>query len=97
MKQYYENRTTIVQSREKILDPESPVFVVCPNPPFKASYFRNQGLDKFGHLKSFFWVMPDTENLVQNGTSEAIDIYMNMSYILGSDIQILVYQFKLSF
>ena len=95
--QYYENRTTIVQSREKILDPESPVLLLCPNPPFKASYFKNQGLDEFGHHERFFWIMHDPQNLVQNGTAEPIDIYMNMSYILGSDFKILVYQFKLSF
>ena len=97
IKKYIEKRTTIVQSRENISNPESPVFIMCVDPPYKASYLREEikNWNDFGHLEKFFWTMPNSIDLIKNGTSEVIDIYMNMSHILGLDLQIFVYQFKM--
>ena len=94
---YIEKRTTIVQSRENKSNRESPVFIICVDPPLKASYLKEQiqNLNNFGYLEKFFWTMPNTTDLIKNGTSEVIDIYMNMSHILGLDLQIFVYQFHL--
>ena len=33
---------TISQKREIITQPESPVLVLCPEPPFKKSFFKQQ-------------------------------------------------------
>ena len=91
LSQYFDKRTTIVESRKDILNSESPILILCPDPPFKASYFRNQSLNKIPFLERYFWMMPASQDLVQNGTAKAIDIYMNMSYILGSDFYVFVH------
>ena len=91
LNQYNEKRTTIVESRKQVSMPESPVFILCPDPPFKASFFSNQSLNNNPQLERYFWMLPGSQELVQNGSSEAINIYMNMSYILGFDFQVFVH------
>ena len=40
LKQYGDKKTTISESKENLPQIESPDFVVCPDPPFKTSFFR---------------------------------------------------------
>lgn len=40
LKQYGDKKTTISESKENVSQIESPDFVVCPDPPFKTSFFR---------------------------------------------------------
>ena len=86
--QYGRKDKTIAQKRENISQPESPVLVLCPDPPFKASFFKQFGLKKSPASEKYFWVMQMHWQMVENYTSTgstAMDIYMNMSYHLGTD------------
>ena len=44
LKQYVKKRTIIVQTRENIPLLESPVFVICTNPPFKPTFSEINGV-----------------------------------------------------
>ena len=83
--QYGRKDKTIAQKRENISQPESPVLVLCPDPPFKASFFKQFGLKKSPASEKYFWVMQMHWQMVENYTSTAMNFYMNMSYQLGSD------------
>ena len=94
LKQYSDKKTTIAQMQEEILEPESPIFVACPDPPFKTSYFRKFGINDTG-AERYFWVLPiHQQKLFGNSSPEALDTFMNMSYKLGSDWQINLAQHK---
>ena len=67
---------------------KSPVFVACPDPPFKASFFRANGVNETSGAVKYFWIHPKYKNLLKNNTSIAMDIFMNMTYQLGSEWQI---------
>ena len=86
--QYEKKSKTIAQKREYIAQPESPVLVLCPDPPFKASFFKQFGLKKSPASEKYFWVTdihwPMVESYTSTG-STAMDVYMNMSYQLGTD------------
>ena len=86
--QYGKKRTTIAQMREDIDKFESPVFVACPDPPFKASFFNNYGVNDTSGAVKYFWIFPPYQKLLGNNTSTAMDVYMNMTYQLGSEWQI---------
>ena len=38
LEEFYKGRTTMAQSQE-VSDPDHPVLVACPDPPFKQSFF----------------------------------------------------------
>ena len=88
LNQYSKKDKTIAQKRENIAHPESPVLVLCPDPPFKESFFKQFGLKKSPASEKYFWVAdvhwPMVENYTSTG-STAMDVYMNMSYQLGTD------------
>ena len=48
--QYDKKDKTIAQKRENIAHPESPVLVLCPDPPFKASFFEQFYGNRMGNL-----------------------------------------------
>ena len=50
---YMKKSTTIVERQEDIIEMKSPVFVLCPDPPFKTSFFRHN-LSKLILTKSTF-------------------------------------------
>ena len=85
LEQYEKKSKTIAQKREDITQPESPVLVLCPDPPFKTSFFKQFGEKKDPGAEKFFWVVSDHWQMVENYNSTAMDVYMNMSYQLGSD------------
>ena len=88
LNQYSKKDKTIAQKRENIAHPESPVLVLCPDPPFKASFFQQFGENKTPGSEKYFWVASPHWKTVENYTSTgstAMDIYMNMSYHLGTD------------
>ena len=96
LNQYGKKDKTIAQKRENITQPESPVIVLCPDPPFKKSYFRQFGKNKTTGSERFFWIWDSSSQLpmVENYNSTAMDIYMNMSYQLGLDWNISLPKFK---
>ena len=83
--QYGRKSKTIAQKRENIAQPESPILVLCPGPPFKKSFFKRFGEKKYPGAEKFFWVVSNHWQMVENYNSTAMNIYMNMSYQLGSD------------
>ena len=97
LRQYGKKDKTIAQKRENIAQPESPVLVLYPDPPFKASFFEQFGEKKIIGAENFFWVASPQWQMVVNHTSTALDIYMNMSYQLGTDWNISLVSYLDSF
>ena len=95
VRNYAKGSTTIVQRQEEILDSnsKSPVFVLCVDPPFKTSFFRDLGINKTNGAEKYFWAHPMYENIFENRTFHAMDIYTDMSYHLEDDLNIFVYHF----
>jgi hypothetical protein len=85
--------TTIGQMRQSIEEFKSPIYVACVDPPFKASFFKKNGANETSGAVKYFWaVLPAYQKLLENTSYSAMDIYMNMTYQLGSDWNIhLVY------
>ena len=88
LEQYGKKSTTIGQLRENIKDFESPIYVACVDPPFKESFFINNGVEETTGAVKYFWVFPAYQKLLENTEYSLMDIYMNMTYKLGSDWQI---------
>ena len=94
LNQYSKKDKTIAQKREDVTHPESPVLVLCPDPPFKKSYFKQFGKNKTVGAERYFWINPTSWKMVENYPSTAMDIYMNMSYQLGLDWNISLYNLE---
>ena len=92
LEQYAHKKTTISESKEEMFQIKSPDFVVCLDPPFKTSFFKEHGMNKSSSAERFFWALPIHWQKFENHFPDydAIDIYMNMSYKLGLDWQILL-------
>ena len=88
LEQFSDKKTTIAQMKEEITEPVSPIFVVCPYPPFKNSYFREIGGMNNTGAEKYFWILPIHQQIFGNNSPEALDTFMNMSYKHGSDWQI---------
>ena len=76
LRDFVKGRTSIVQSQE-VADPDDPVLVVCPDPPFKPSFFEEQGIG----LNPFFWKGGGSKfrgirEKLENGTS-MMNLYLN--------------------
>ena len=56
---FAKGRTTIAQSQEEE-NPDQPVLVACPDPPFKPSFFKEQGIG----FNPNFWVKPSKTSKV---------------------------------
>ena len=90
---YRKSSTTIVQRQEEIYDPKSPVFVICPDPPFKTSFFRDLGVSNAKAADKYFWVHSMFWDVFENNSFNAMEAYMNMSYKLELDWNIFLYHF----
>ena len=88
---YMKKSTTIVERPEEIIEMKSPVFVLCPDPPFKTSFFRDLDPNKTKGAENFFWVHPMFHTIFDNKSVSAMEIYTNMSYQLGVDINMFLY------
>ena len=97
LSQYGKKDKTIAQKRENIAQPESPALVLCPDPPFKASFFEQFGEKKIIGAENFFWVASPQWQMVANHPSTPLDIYTNMSYQLGTDWNISLLSYLSSF
>ena len=90
VKQFAKKSKTIAQKSEDITQPESPVLVLCPYPPFKKSFFKQFGKNKGLGAEIYFWSVDVHWQMLENYNSTAMDIYMNMSYQLSLDWNITV-------
>ena len=87
IEQFTKGSTTISQTPKKLSKLELPVFMFCPDPPFKRSFFKNHNVTNLG-VEKFFWTFPHTKKKFKNHL--ASELYMKMSHHLGSDWKILM-------
>ena len=61
LEQYGKKSTTIGQMRQNIniSDFNSPIYVTCVDPPFKESFFINNGVSETSGATKYFWMIPD--------------------------------------
>ena len=92
LKTYGRKSTTISQKSEilNLTQLDLPVLVLCPDPPFKKSFFKQFGKNKSMGVEKYFWSFDVHWPMVENYYSIAMDVYMNMSYQLGLDWNISV-------
>ena len=88
---YGKKDKTVAQKREIITHRESPVLVLCPDPPFKKSFFKQFGENKIVGAERYFWSVDVHWKMLENYNSTAMDVYMNMSYQLGLDWNISIF------
>ena len=90
--QYNRGRTTMAESIRAADELEYPVFIICPQPGFKLSYFKEMrnltGSNRIG-IENFLWKQKYYRNVLENASSIP-EMYMDMSYILGEDFEIHV-------
>ena len=91
--EFFKRRTTIAQSQE-LVDPDDPVLVACPYPPFKPSFFKEQGIG----FDANFWKLSDPRFIsirskLEMGSS-MMNLYKNMSYKLVTDWNISILKDK---
>ena len=53
LEKFTDGATTIVESPKKGAKPSPPVLMICPDPPFKPSYFKKHNLVDAGIEKYF--------------------------------------------
>ena len=93
--EFFKGRTSIAQSQENI-DPHDPVLVACVEPPFKPSFFKDHGLG----FHPYFWAITTPEyaglreKLEKNSSMK--EVYMNMSYVIGRDLNISIVKPKIN-
>ena len=91
IEQFTKGSTTISQSPTDLSKLDPPIFILCPDPPFKPSFFKNHGIRSLGAVK-YFWF----QKYFYKGfeTHSALDLYMKMSHQYGSDWKILLLDFR---
>ena len=90
IEQFTKGSTTISQSPKDLAELDSPIFILCPDPPFKPSFFKNHGVRSLGVVK-YFWF----QKYFYRGfeTHSALDLYMKMSHQYGTDWKFLLLHF----
>ena len=86
--QYYKEKTTMAQTRINTSHLDPPVIVACADPPFKTSFFKEHGFNKTGEMRKYFWMYRMWKNKLKKTFSTEEEMYMKMSYHLGSDWRI---------
>ena len=86
--QYYEEKTIMAQTRKDTSHLNPPIFVACPDPPFKTSFFKEKGFNNTGEMSQYFWKFRYYKNKLKKTLSTEEEMYMKMSYHLGSDWRI---------
>ena len=87
IEQFTKGSTTISQTPKKLSKLKPPILMFCPDPSFKASFFKNHSVRSLGAEK-YFWNFQHIQESFKNHL--ALDLYMKMSYHLGSDWKILM-------
>ena len=87
IEQFTKGSTTIAQTPETLPKLEPPIFIFCPDPPFKPSFFKSHSVKSLG-VEKYFWLFGYNFNTFENYS--AFDLHMKMSHQLGSDWKILM-------
>ena len=90
---YLKGSTTIVETQENISEAKSPIFMICPDPPFKPSFFADLNISNTMGAEKYFWSHPYYQSFFEKDSFVAIDFYMNMSYHLGLDMKMFLYDY----
>ena len=93
LEQYNEKRTTMAESIKHSKDLDYPVFVFCPEPGFKPSFFKKMKWDQKPGAEKFIWKYSGYTKLLEN-VSSFPDVYENMSYVFGVDWTITLVPFS---
>ena len=86
---YQKGITTMGERQEEIKfdDPRFyPIIIICPEPGFKTSYFDERKIPT--GMKKFFW---KNDKYLKNIDSDIVNTYEDMSYKLGIDWNIHVW------
>ena len=80
--------TTMGERIEEIENLIWPVMILCPEPGFKPSFFKNYGLDELtletAGIEKYFWILKRYRKQFENDTSMP-KIFQNMSFVFGKD------------
>ena len=95
IEQFAKGSTTISQTPKNLSKLETPIFIFCPDPSFKHSFFKSHNIRSLGTEK-YFWMESTFTNYLINKfeNHSALDLYMNMSHQYGSDWKILLLDFR---
>ena len=85
---------TVYLRQEKVEEYSAPVLIACPEPAFKPSFFKENKLTLLS-IEKIFWSDEQQRNRFENYTS-MLPVYMNMSYELGLDWEIAMFEFRYS-
>ena len=91
IEQFTKGSTTISLTSKNLSQLEPPIFILCPDPPFKPSFFKNHGVRSLG-VEKWFWFQKYFYKGFQNHS--ALDLYMKMSHQYGSDWKIVLLDFR---
>lgn len=87
IEQFTKGSTTISQTPKTLSKLQPPIFIFCPDPSFKISFFKNHNVTHLG-VEKYFWNFPVSQKRFENYS--APDLYMKKSHHLGSDWKILM-------
>ena len=95
IEQFTKGSTTISQTPKILSKLEPPIFIFCPDPSFKHSFFKNHNIRSLGTEK-YFWMEATRTNYLPNKfeNHSALDLYKKMSHQYGSDWKILLLDFR---
>ena len=95
IEQFTKGSTTISQTQKILPKLEPPIFIFCPDPSFKHSFFKSHNIRSLGTEKYFWMETTLTDNLTNKFENHsALDLYKKMSYQYGSDWKILILNFR---
>ena len=94
IEQFTKGSTTISQTPKDLSKLEPPIFIFCPEPPFKPSFFKNHNVRSPG-VEKWFWFEANSTDYFQKRfeNHSALNLYMKMSHQYGSDWKILLFHF----
>jgi hypothetical protein len=95
IEQFTKGRTTISQTPKNLSKLKPPIFIFCPDPSFKHSFFKSHDIKSLG-IEKYFWMDTTLTDYLTNKfeNHSALDLYMKMSHQYGSDWKILILDFR---
>ena len=95
IEQFTKGSTTISQTPKILSKLEPPIFIFCPDPSFKHSFFKSNDIKSLG-IEKYFWMEATLTDYLINKfeNHSALDLYMKMSHQYGPDWKILLLDFR---
>ena len=83
----------MAESIKEAKELDYPIFVFCPEPGFKPSFFKKMKWNEPAGAEKFIWKYSGYTKFLQN-VSSFPDVYKNMSYVYGVDWTIALFPFS---